>query len=382
MLTRIKCDRIILCDRIFDGYVYFDGNKITDVTTDTRPADVCYDYTGRYLSPGFIESHTHGCGGEGYLCGDKAQIARITDCHLAHGATTVYPTLVACTYEEMLTTLQAISDAISEGLCLANVPGAHIEGPYLALSQCGGQPPKNITPPIEKEYKEIVHRFGNIVKRWTYAPERDEGGEFCRYISSKGILPSIGHTDAIYPEVCQAIDNGARLVTHLYSCMSTVTRDHGFRRLGVIESTFLRDELTAELICDGKHLPPELIKMIVKAKGFDGIIATTDSIDVAATSLKTGYYSDTHYIIEDGVAKLYDRTAFAGSIATCDVLIKTLVKECGFGIPESVRTLTKNVAKLFGLSKGEIRAGLDADLIVFDEDFNVSDVFVLGNKVK
>ena len=144
---------------------------------------------------------------------------------------------------------------------------------------------------------------------------------------------------------------------------------------------FLLDELYAEIIADGKHLPPDLIKMILKIKGTDRVILTTDSIDVAATDAPEGSYGETHYIIEDGVAKLYDRSAFAGSIATCDRLIRTLTEECGVGIVEAVKMLTKNPATLLRLNKGEIKQGKDADLIIFDDKIQVSDVFVMGKKV-
>lgn len=380
-MLRIKSDKIIVGETLFDGYVYVNGGIITDVTGEKREADECYDFTGRYVSPGFIDTHTHGGGGYSFFKAEAEDVAKGCDFHLKFGTTTVCPTLVACSYEDMLFSMESISTVIKNGLSKANVLGAHIEGPYLAAAQCGGQPPRFITKPIKNEYEDVVNKYGKYVSRWTFAPEMDEDGEFCRYIVKNGILASAGHTDAIYSDMCKAIDNGCNLITHLYSCVSTVTRDHGFRRLGVIESTYLRDELNAELICDGKHLPPDLIRMIIKIKGTDKVILTTDSLDVAGSDQKEGYYSDTHYIIEDGVAKLYDRSAFAGSVATADVLIRTLTKECGYGVAESVKMLTKNPAKLFGLNKGELKAGYDADIVVFDGDINVESVFVMGKKI-
>ena len=381
MLSAIKSDKIILEDRIFDGYVCYDGGVITDVTPSTPKDAEIFDFTGKYVCPGFIESHTHGAGGKGYFGGTAEDYAEATTVHLKHGATTVYPTLVACSFEDMLLFLKNAKEMIDARLCAANIPGVHLEGPYLNAAQCGGQAPKFITPPIEEEYKQIIHDYGAYVKRWTYAPENDEGNAFVDYLEKNNILPSIGHSNAVGDEVKRAARGGARLVTHLYSCCSTVTRDHGFRSLGVIESAFLLDELYAEIIADGKHLPPDLIKMILKIKGTDRVILTTDSIDVAATDAPEGSYGETHYIIEDGVAKLYDRSAFAGSIATCDRLIRTLTEECGVGIVEAVKMLTKNPATLLGLNKGEIKQGKDADLIIFDDKIQVSDVFVMGKKV-
>ena len=179
----------------------------------------------------------------------------------------------------------------------------------------------------------------------------------------------------------RALDAGCALVTHLYSCTSTVTRDHGFRSLGVIESTFLEDGIVAEIIADGKHLPPELIRMIYKIKGSDGIVAVTDSLSLAGTDVKTGRMSSTDFIIEDGVCKLLDRSAFAGSIATADVLLRVLTKETGIPITDAVKMLTENPARVMGLTdKGLLEEGYGADIVVFDSDISVKAVFVSGEK--
>ena len=202
------------------------------------------------------------------------------------------------------------------------------------------------------------------------------------YLREHGILPSAGHTDAKYKDVSVAIDNGMQLITHLYSCTSTVTRDHGFRSLGVIESAFLRDELYVEIIADGKHLPPDLIRMIVKIKGRDKVALVTDSLDIAATDQVSGQFKGgTAFIVEDGVCKLPDRTAFAGSIATADRLIRVMRDACGFDVTDAVYMMTQVPAALLGLNKGRLCKGADADVIVFDEQIMVSDVFVGGKKV-
>jgi N-acetylglucosamine-6-phosphate deacetylase len=178
-----------------------------------------------------------------------------------------------------------------------------------------------------------------------------------------------------------AIENGCNLVTHLYSCTSTITRDHGFRILGVIETAYLCDDMWVELICDGKHLPPELIKMIIKIKGTDKVILTTDSSYVAGSDIKEGNLTGTPFIVEDGVCKLLDRSAFAASCATANVLIRTLTKGCGYSIPTAVKMLTYNPAKLCSLNKGVLEKGYDADVIVFDNDINVKKVFVGGKAI-
>ena len=380
-MLRIKSDKIITENGLFDGYLYVDNGTVKELSANKLDADEVYDFTGKYVSPGFIDTHTHGAGGYSFYNSSAEDIAAACDYHLKRGMTTVCPTLSACPYSDILFSLECFKQAKNKGLIRSNSPGMHIEGPYLSASQCGAQPPKHITPPVKEEYEHILNEYGDYVARWTYAPENDENGTFCRYITSKGVIASAGHTEAKYPDMKTAIENGCNLVTHLYSCTSTVTRDHGFRSLGVIESTFLRDELTAEIICDGRHLPPDLIRMIIKIKGTDNVILTTDSLNMTGVDVKESNYGDTQYVIEDGVAKLPDRSAFAGSIATADVLIRTLTKDCGYSVPESVKMLTKNPAKLFGLNKGELKAGKDADVVVFVGDINVSDVFVMGKRM-
>jgi len=220
-----------------------------------------------------------------------------------------------------------------------------------------------------------------VMKRWSYAPEYDEGAVFCKYLTDHGVIASVGHSDAIYDDVKLAMENGLNLVTHLYSCTSTITRDHGFRRLGIIETAYLEDDLYVEIICDGKHLPPELIRMILKCKGTDKVALITDSMEIAGTDAKIRSLSGRQFIVEDGVCKLMDRSAFAGSIATADVLIRTLVKDCDVPVPTAVKMLTKVPAEILQVNKGELKAGRDADVVVFDDNINIHQVFLAGKTV-
>jgi N-acetylglucosamine-6-phosphate deacetylase len=162
-----------------------------------------------------------------------------------------------------------------------------------------------------------------------------------------------------------------------------VTRDHGFRRLGVIETAWLEDSLYVEIIADGKHLPAELLKVICKIKGTDKILLCTDSMQVAGCNMTQGRLQDIEFIIEDGVCKLPDRSAFSGSIATADRLVRVMVQEAGISIPEAVKMITEVPAKVMGISsKGSFTPGSDADIVVFDDDIAVQRVFVSGNCVE
>lgn len=377
-MIKIKSDKIIVGESLFDGYVYAENGKIVETSKDEKPCEENYDFTGKYVSAGFIDMHTHGAGGYAFMNSTVDDVISGCDYHLAHGTTSIVPTISAGEFETMKQAVINIHKA--KGKTKGNILGAHLEGPYLSPKQAGAQCPTFITPPKKEDYEILIAEYGESITRWTYAPENDKNGEFCKYLTEHNIIASAGHTDAKYEDMQVAIENGCNLITHLYSCTSTITRDHGFRSLGVIESAYLRDELYVEIIADGKHLPPDLIKLIIKIKGTDKVVLITDSLEIAGTDITEGVMSGTEFIVEDGVCKLKDRTAFAGSVATADRLIQTLVDDCGYSIPMAVKMLTEVPAKILNVNKGVLAKGKDADIIVFDEKINITDVFVGGSK--
>jgi len=379
-MIKIKSDKIIIGERLFDGYMYALNGKITEITKEDKPSENSYDFTGKYVSAGFIDIHTHGAGGYAFMNSGVEDVIEGCNFHLKHGTTSIVPTISAGEFHTMKKAVVNIDAAKKSGKVKGNILGAHLEGPYLSPKQAGAQCPAFITPPQKAEYESLVAEYGDSIVRWTYAPENDTNGDFCRYLTERGIIASAGHTDAKYADMEKAIEKGCNLITHLYSCTSTVTRAYGFRSLGVIESAFLRDELYVEIIADGKHLPPELIQMIIKIKGTDKVALITDSLEIAGTDIKEGVMSGTEFIVEDGVCKLKDRSAFAGSVATADVLIKTLVEDCGYSIPTAIKMLTEVPAKILKLNKGVLEKGYDADFVVFDENLRITNVFVGGSE--
>ncbi len=378
-MIKIKSDKIIVNQSLIEGYVYIDDSKIVEISNQNKPAEKEYDYTGKFVSAGFIDMHTHGAGGYAFMNSTVEDVINGCDYHLQHGTTSIVPTISAGEFETMKQAVINIHKA--KGKTKSNILGAHLEGPYLSPKQAGAQCPVFITPPKKEDYQGLIKEYGKSITRWTYAPENDENGEFCKYLTEHNIIASAGHTDAKYQDMKVAIDNGCNLITHLYSCTSTITRDHGFRSLGVIESAYLRDELYVEIIADGKHLPPDLIKMIIKIKGTDKVALITDSLEIAGTDITEGVMSGTEFIVEDGVCKLKDRSAFAGSVATANRLIQTLVNECGYNVPTAVKMLTETPANILKLNKGKLEKGYDADVVVFDEQINVKAVFVGGEKI-
>ncbi len=382
MITRIRSKRIIAKDSFVDGYIYFDESGIIDVTSESLAFDTEIDATERIVSPGFIDTHIHGGVDVDFYLGSPEEIAKAADYHLSHGTTTIFPTCSAVSFGEMQNYLRNLKICMDNKISKANIAGAHLEGPYFAVEMCGGQNPAGITEPKKAEYEALTEEFGNAyIKRWSYAPERDTSDEFCKYIVGKGIVASTGHSAAKQKDCESAFENGNKLVTHLYSCTSTITREQGYRILGIIEHAYLTDDMNVELIADGKHLPPDLIKMIYKIKGDDKIILCTDALKASGSSVTESNEYGVGYVVEDGVCKLPDRSAFAGSIATTDRLIRVCTKEAGISLLSAVKMLTENPAKMFGLNTGVLEKGKDADILIFDDDINIEGIFVGGTKV-
>jgi N-acetylglucosamine-6-phosphate deacetylase len=262
----------------------------------------------------------------------------------------------------------------------------HLEGPYIAMTQRGAQDPRYIREPDPLEYREILSS-ASCIKRWSSAPELKGSMELGRYLRSKNILPAIAHTDAIYEEVGEAFENGYTLITHLYSAMSGVTRRNAFRYAGVIESAYIIDEMDVEIIADGIHLPPPLLKLVYKIKGADRIALITDAMRAAGMpegeSVLGSLHNGLKVIVEDCVAKLPDRTSFAGSVATAIRLLKTMVLMADVPLIDAVKMLTSTPARILNIldKKGELTPGKDADIVIFDKDFTIQTTIIKGKVV-
>ncbi len=382
MMRKIVCDKILSENGFFAGTVTFENGIITEISSKAEPsADGTEDYTGCILAPGFVELHVHGACGHDFAACTAKEAAQACDYHLRHGTTTIFPTVTSMSVKKTERALSVLSELIDRRLSRAVVAGVHLEGPYFSAAQCGAQNAERITPPIKEDYERILARYGKIIKRWSYAPERDRDEAFCRALVQNGVLPSMGHSDARYEDCVRAFAAGCRLVTHLYSCTSTVTRENGFRHGGIVEAAYENDEMFVEMIADGCHLPPELLRLIYKIKGAKRTCLITDAIAACGTNEKQTTVGDVPAIIEDGVAKLPDRTAFAGSIATQDRLVRTCV-DVGIPLCDALRMASETPGTLMGLSVGKIQKGYRADFVLLNGELFTEAVFVGGKKEK
>lgn len=349
------------------------------------PGATVLDAGGQYVAPGFIDIHVHGGGGHDFMDGTEEAFLKIAELHARYGTTSMVPTTLTAEKEDLLQTLDMYERANRNNQSGAAFLGIHLEGPYFALSQRGAQDPRYIRNPDPREYEEILAYSSSIV-RWSAAPELEGAIPFGRRLREKGILAAVAHTDAVYEDVLLAYENGYSLATHLYSAMSGVTRRNAFRYAGVIESALLLD-MDVELITDGVHLPPPLLKLVYKIKGADRTALITDAMRAAGMpegestlgSLKNGL----KVIVEEGVAKLPDRSSFAGSVATTNQLVRNMVQLADVSLLDAVRMASTTPARIMGVErrKGSLAVGKDADLVIFDEQLTIAATLVQGKVI-
>ncbi len=390
-MNRVKIfnGRIITPNEIIEnGYVIIENGKIASIGGGNIKTCDCIEINsdGNYISPGFIDIHSHGAGGHDFMDGTVEAFLGALKMHAVHGTTSMVPTTLAGTNEELKNTFDAMKKAKEQNTEGAKILGIHLEGPYFSMEQRGAQDPKYIRNPDPKEYREILKWSDDII-RWSAAPELEGICEFGKFLKENNILASVGHSNAVYEQVQSAFDNGFTHATHLYSGMSGVRRINLYRYAGVIESAFLIDDMTVELIADGSHLPASLLKLVYKIKGPSKIALITDSMRAAGMpegeSVLGSIANGQKVTVEDGVAKTTDKLSFAGSVATADRLVRTFRNLTGVPLTEVITMMSKTPASIIGVSdtKGTLEKGKDADIVIFDDDINVLKTIINGKVV-
>lgn len=364
-----------------NGTISFCDGRITSIKEggiDVSDKNVT-DAKGAYIIPGGIDLHVHGGGGHDFMeCSEDAfRIAAKT--HLRHGTTAIYPTLGAASHEGMMQAIEITERLMAEPN--STIMGLHFEGPYLNPKMAGGQIPEYICNPLVEQYTEMLNST-DCIKRWDAAPELEGSMEFAQYAASKGVMVAIAHTTADYNTLQEAYNAGFTHATHFYNAMTGVHKRREFKYEGTIEGVYLIDEMSVELIADGIHVPPAILRLVHKIKGAERICLVTDAM--ACTGGDTDKVFDERVIIEDGVCKLADRSALAGSIATMDRLIRTMVQKAEIPLAEAVRMTSETPARIMGIydRKGSLAVGKDADIVMMDDSLTVRGVWSMGQQVE
>ncbi len=344
------------------------------------------DGRGMYLTPGFIDLHVHGGGGYTAMSLRAEDVVKMARAHAMTGTTSIVPTTLAAPLDVLQKAVYAVKEA-SERCTDSNILGIHLEGPFISKEQRGAQNECNCLIPAESDYLPLLDSWDKI-RMMGAAPELPGALELGRALSRRGIVGSVAHSSATFEQVARAVEVGFRDVTHIYSGCSSVIRENGYRIAGVVEAGLAMDELTVQVIADLRHLPPSLIQLIYHCKGAEKISLITDALDYAATDLQEGTVytqeNGVQTVYEDGVMKLMDRKAFAGSVATSSRLVRNVYREVGISLEDSVRMATLTPASVLGIEreKGRIAEGFDADLLLLDENAEVKLVMVGGRIIR
>ena len=364
--------RIITPFRIVEpGFIMVSKKKIVNlgkVSDFTGQADVpVYDLSGYTVTPGFVDLLVHGGYGSGFADDDEKAISVISEFFFQHGTTGLLASLFSKKMNLLKKDMVRISDYI-ESHKDTNVWGIHMEGPFINPKIKGAHKLEYLWESSVDTWNELNESSRGHIKIMTISPEIPGNIDVIRTAASQGVVPSIGHTLAMYEDIEKAIDNGAAHVTHMFNAM----RPFHHREAGIMVAALLKKELKVELIADGIHVHPIVMQLLHKIKGSGGIILVTDAIRASGMPDGEYHFMDQKIIVKQKRAFLENGT-LAGSTLTMEEAVRTMVRDVGVPITDAVRMASLNGAKVLGVEhkKGILAVGKDADLVVMDDDFNV-----------
>lgn len=372
----IKNCRIIYKDRIEEGCVSINEGRIEKINPEFHDDENILDAHGLYLSPGFIDVHIHGAGGFDTMDGTCEAINGISKAIAKHGTTSFLPTTMTVSIDEIQKSMKAVKKMKEEGCDGAQVLGVHIEGPFVSPKAIGAQNPAHLLEPSIESYKKMIEGCEDAVVCITLAPEGENAEELIKYVCSKGVVCSAGHTKADYETIMKSIEWGVSHSTHLYNVMTPFTH----REPGVVGAIF-DSNITTETIADGIHIAYPALRIAYKQKSSDKVFLVSDAM--MACCMEDGIYSlgGQEVIVKEGSARLKNG-ALAGSVLTLDKAVKNVYENCNIPLYEIVKMATFNPAVHCKVDdhKGLIKEGYDADLLLFDEEIKIRSVFIKGKK--
>ena len=381
MLTQIINGKILTPQGWLDeGSVLISDGKILEVTNSDLAVigAKVIDARGMYIVPGFVAMHVHGGGGHDFKEGTDEAFRTAVQAHLRHGATSIFPTLSSSSADVIRKAAEVCENLMAEKKL--PVHGLHLEGPYLNPKMAGNLFANSIKGLDKEEYTSLLEDLP-CIKRWDISPELPGALEFAKYVKSKGIMLAVTHTEAEFELIREAYEAGFTHAAHFYNAMPGFHKRREYKYEGTVESVYLMDNMTVEVIADGMHLPSTILRLVYKLKGVENTCLVTDAVAYAACEHPN---IDPNFIIEDGVCKLADHSSLAGSLATMDKLVQTMVQKADIPLADAIRMASETPARLINIAdrKGTLAHGKDADILILDRKLNVRCVWSMGIEVE
>jgi N-acetylglucosamine-6-phosphate deacetylase len=386
---------IVLDNRLLPGgSVRVAGERITAVGPLSFPVQPetgeVINLQGGYLVPGYVDLHVHGGDGSDFMDGTADAFRTVCRAHARHGTTSLLPTTTVARHDQHLAFLELCRQLKREGTGGARILGAHFYGPYFAAEARGAHPGAHIRPPEPAEYQQYLD-FADCLTTATVAPELPGAEGFVRACGAKEVRCNTGHSHATFAQMEAAIGWGVRHIDHLFCAMSDrarlrLTQTYPMRG-GVVEATLYFDELTTEVIADGKHLQRELLLLAYKLKGPERLALVTDcnrALDMPDGQYLMGPLDGGEPILRgDGVGLMPNGTALASSVVGMDHCVRTFHQLTGVPLEVVVRMASLTPAKIAGWDReiGSIAPNKLADLLVLDSDLQVKQVYLAGKRI-
>lgn len=368
-----------------EGVVFVDDGHIQAVARQGERAIPAgaqrLDARGGSIVPGLIDMHMHGLHGHDMMDGQTGSLQSMAQILPRYGVTSFAPTTVTATLKSIEGALKAAQEARQAGTQGAEILGVHIEGPYLSAQERGAHRADLLRAPNAEDYP-LFWKYGDLIRSFTLAPELPGALDLIGQLKERGILVSAGHSIAIDSEMEQAVAAGVSHVTHMFGNMGTLRRQNLRRVAGLVEYTLLDDRLTTEIIGDGFHISPSLTKLILKQKGPEHLAVITDGSPLTGRPPGTYRVWGIDVVVEEKIAYVADRSAYAGTVATLDQCLARVIDNAGITFRDALRMVTLTPATILKVAhrKGTLEAGKDADIVILDNKLNVAQTLV-GGKV-